>query len=420
MELGRVTVLIGENGSGKSNILEAIAMGAAAHANRLEAEDLYNRGMRIAKPSITFSSFRNTNKNNTISLSISHRNSQQDNTNSLSLNIVEEITLDQKTKWICKDSPSLIRIKIDKITNQTLEITEALRAAELARRNFEEEYRTMLRTNADDPRVGIARTAMEDLATRIDGIKVDITDVLSFSDQLTVALQSKPTFDNLEDFVIFSANHFALRGLETNSRKEPVGLNGENLDVFLAGMDQSELKQLNTLTACIPWFKGFFLDKEDSLKFSGFKPGRSTSRLYFRDRFMQTKQNIFSAENANEGILHILFYASIFISRLTPTFFAIDNIETALNPQLCRELITRLTTLAKEHNKQAIITTHNPAVLDGLNLHDDDQRLLVVYRNDEGHTVTRRIKVKPESSDGKYKLSELWMRGHLGGIPKTF
>lgn len=32
LELGRITVLIGENGGGKSNILEAIALGAAATA----------------------------------------------------------------------------------------------------------------------------------------------------------------------------------------------------------------------------------------------------------------------------------------------------------------------------------------------------------------------------------------------------
>jgi hypothetical protein len=45
--------------------------------------------------------------------------------------------------------------------------------------------------------------------------------------------------------------------------------------------------------------------------------------------------------------------------------------------------------------------------------------LFVVYRNDEGHTVTKRIQMKPDTA-GKYKLSELWMRGHLGGLPRTF
>lgn len=78
-----------------------------------------------------------------------------------------------------------------------------------------------------------------------------------------------------------------------------------------------------------------------------------------------------------------------------------------------------LAKLAKERDKQALITTNNPAVLDGLNLRDDDQRLFVVYRDDDGHTRTRRIQVKPDVGD-RLKLSELWMRGHLGGLPQGF
>lgn len=36
-EVGRFNVLIGENGCGKSNILEAITFAAAAETNKLEA-----------------------------------------------------------------------------------------------------------------------------------------------------------------------------------------------------------------------------------------------------------------------------------------------------------------------------------------------------------------------------------------------
>lgn len=46
---GSVTVLIGENGSGKSNILEAIAFAAAASAGKLDDEFLYSRGIRVTE-----------------------------------------------------------------------------------------------------------------------------------------------------------------------------------------------------------------------------------------------------------------------------------------------------------------------------------------------------------------------------------
>src|SRR5882672_8947123 len=57
IELGRINVFIGENGCGKTNILEAVAMAGAALKNRLEVEELFNRGMRVAKPSFMRSSF---------------------------------------------------------------------------------------------------------------------------------------------------------------------------------------------------------------------------------------------------------------------------------------------------------------------------------------------------------------------------
>ena len=71
----------------------------------------------------------------------------------------------------------------------------------------------------------------------------------------------------------------------------------------------------------------------------------------------------------------MLFYFGLFISEDTPPFFAIDNIDASLNPKLCRRLIKELVNLANKYDKPVIFTTHNPAILDGLNLNDDEQRL---------------------------------------------
>ena len=134
---------------------------------------------------------------------------------------------------------------------------------------------------------------------------------------------------------------------------------------------------------------------------------------------MTETNNVFSAENANEGILHILFYLSVLISKRTPQFFGIDNIETALNPHLCRHLMKGMSELAIQNDKQIVVTTHNPAILDGLDLTNDDIRLFEVYRGDNGDTRTRRIQVRP-GAEKKHKLSEMWMRGVLGAISKNF
>jgi energy-coupling factor transporter ATP-binding protein EcfA2 len=56
-DLGRVTVLIGANGSGKSNILEAIALASAAAQDKLENEFLISRGIRVTEARFMRSAF---------------------------------------------------------------------------------------------------------------------------------------------------------------------------------------------------------------------------------------------------------------------------------------------------------------------------------------------------------------------------
>ena len=57
LDLGQFNVLIGENGCGKSNILEGIAFGAAASVNKLDREFFSNRGIRITDPKFMYSVF---------------------------------------------------------------------------------------------------------------------------------------------------------------------------------------------------------------------------------------------------------------------------------------------------------------------------------------------------------------------------
>jgi predicted ATPase len=109
------------------------------------------------------------------------------------------------------------------------------------------------------------------------------------------------------------------------------------------------------------------------------------------------------------------------LSKTTPQFFAIDNIDAALNPKLCGELMRRLCELAKKYDKQVILTTHNPAILDGLNLSDPEQLLYSVYRDDQGHTKTRRIEApKVRAGATPARLSDAFMHGLIGGLPKNF
>jgi len=399
IELGRVNIFIGENGCGKTNLLEAIAMASASVTGKLDAEELYSKGVRIAKPSTTFSSFTGTKQRQRIELAFEFGEVESPGKSAMCAiesRKPQDITakwvdLESKAKAIEGEEPVTIKDLIDSIPE-----LEELGLLEL---NLPQS------ANKTQRRKAIREFAVRVLPSIAASGKLDSRQLLA---------------DEISDFVIYNLNALALRGIQVTSRKEPLGINGENLDVLISSLPKKEFDEMVKRSKLVSWLETFFVDPQDALKFQGHKLGRSISTLYFRDKFMRQKGNVFSAENANEGILHVLFYLALFISPKTPKFFGIDNVETALNPRLCRKLITEIVDLAPKHGKQVLLTTHNPATLDGLNLHDDDQRLFVVYRNNQGHTVTKRIKLQPETGEAAMPLSELWMRGHLGGVPKQF
>ena len=133
--------------------------------------------------------------------------------------------------------------------------------------------------------------------------------------------------------------------------------------------------------------------------------------------YLRDSMHFFDQSSTNEGFMFLLFYLTLFNSKDTPPFFSIDNIETALNPRLCTELTSRLIHTAKEKNKQVILTTHSPFVLDGLDLSDDQVRLFVARRDIDGHTRIERVIYR---EDRNMPLSELWMSGLIGGLPDNF
>lgn len=362
IELGAFNVFIGQNGCGKTNILEAVAMAAAAVSGRLSTEDLFLRGMRIARPTLMASSFEGRLAEGTITLDIGFKDE----------NYVYKFSVDDPknfgSAWNCESEAFGTEVEIMKILYKAL--------------NDKELLKTVLKHAKERDEQDIEKTS-------------------------------------LKQYSIFAPSTNTLRGLEATSRQEPIGLYGENLDVALSRISGEQRDQFNELLNIVDWVDNYEIDPSDKMKFDGLKLGRSTSRLYFTDRFMHPDNRTFSAENANEGILHVLFHLALFLVPGTPNIFAIDNIEAALNPGMCRRLIEVLAKLAIEKGKQAWVTTHNPAILDGLNLHDDQQRLFVVYRNEEGHTKVRRIRMKPNTDPG-HKLSELWLRGHLGALPQGF
>lgn len=232
----------------------------------------------------------------------------------------------------------------------------------------------------------------------------------------------KPLFEkhirplNLQGFLIYSPENSSLRTFESEGQIQPLGIKGEGLFKLLTVLSTEKnterLAEIKKKLMLLDWFDDFEI-------ISGLSTGERNINI--RDKYLDESLSYFTQKSANEGFLFLLFYFTLFISRETPSFFAIDNINASLNPKLCSRLLKELAELAKAHDKQAVVTTHNPAVLDGLNLNDDEQRLFVIYRNKLGHTRAKRI-LKQEIVEGQASvpLSEAFLRGYLGGLPKNF
>lgn len=226
----------------------------------------------------------------------------------------------------------------------------------------------------------------------------------------------------LQDYAIYCPNTPTLRGTVPDPQmRSPVGLSGGGLAEGLQELQEAESvygSHLDSVFELIEWASDIGASEEAGSLMSP-SVGRGKKVLKFTDRFMEASRNTLTAYDASEGALYVLFSAVLCLSAWSPHLLAIDNLDQALNPRLMARLAGRLAEWLKVGGSQLLFTAHNPAVLDGLDLTDDEVRLFAVERNSNGHTCVRRVTLSDElmKLNKEYPLSRLWMMGHLGAVP---
>jgi hypothetical protein len=235
---------------------------------------------------------------------------------------------------------------------------------------------------------------------------------------------------DLKEYAIYSANTPALRGVVPDPQsREPLGLSGGRLAGAVASLkklgetDERIEEAVEELLFCLDWVAGFDTSASASELLSPSVP-QSKEILRFTDRFMVSSRNTLTAYDASEGALYILFAAALTLLPSAPSLLAVDNLDQALNPRLIRKLTTLVCQWVLEGKRQQLLfTTHNPAVVDGLDLSDERIRLFAVDRDQTGHTQAYRVELTKElqslAEKNEWPLSRLWMMGHLGGVPNV-
>lgn len=375
INLGLVNVFIGANGSGKSNVLEALGVISAAASGRVDDESLRHRGVRPGVPRLYKSAFGQR-----LGPHISFDAYAQKARYSVSLNNPLE---NPRPAWLFK--------------------TEDLRSngKSVASRS------PRMPKNVEQGIAALKTTELEE------------------SDPATQLLS------NLRDYAIYAPNTLMLRGLTTDPQtREPVGLAGGRLAEAvrqlknMARNDEFLADALEDLLELIDWVRDFDVTLSAEAIMSSSVP-RAKFVLRFRDRYMRPGKNTLSAHDASEGALYILFCAVLALLPSSPKCLSVDNLDQALNPRLSQKLVSSLCRWITENPipRQILFTAHNPAVLDGLPLDDDRVRLFAVDRNSKGHTVINHILITDDlrllSEKNGWPLSRLWLMGHLGGVPNV-
>jgi len=241
---------------------------------------------------------------------------------------------------------------------------------------------------------------------------------------------AREVMDELRNYSIHCANTPCLRGLvQDQQSREPVGLAGGRLpeavgELLAAGRKDPALAEvLDEVRELIDWAEDFSAKPSSGVLLS---PSAARSRLViqFDDRFMARRRKSLTGYDASEGALYVLYYAVLALHPKSPRCLAVDNMDQSLNPRLAQHLMAAVCSwTARVHPEQQwLLTTHNPAVLDGLPLDEPDVRLFAVDRDTDGHTDVRGIDLATavdKRPSSEWTLSRMWMNGLLGGVPNV-
>ncbi|ABC30216.1 predicted ATPase [Hahella chejuensis KCTC 2396] len=117
------------------------------------------------------------------------------------------------------------------------------------------------------------------------------------------------------------------------------------------------------------------------------------------------------ASRLSDGTLRYLCLLAILFHPNPPPLICIEEPELGLHP----DVLPALAEILKEASErcQLIVTTHSDVLVDAMS--DQPESVLVAERGEDGSTLTRLDGKKLKPWLEKYRLGQLWTRGEIGG-----
>ena len=396
LEFGLVNLFIGSNGSGKSNILEAIGVLSAAFGRGISPQDLDYKGVRLSLPRLFKSTFKNRKIPKSFGL-VAKLGAIE-----YSVNITageQSATLHYQTERLNEDGKMVLGrgphgAKIHLPSREGPELKEAVSL------------------NND-------RGVFDSLGAFSQISKVSAADITAFS-----------------RYAVYTPQTAVMRGVTPDTRPiEPLGLTGGRMAAALSEV-LSQRKSTNDINVRvrldkileIVWKPGW----ANMLQTGQFDPnivpshiGDAQDMIYVRDRYMKTGRNYLSPYDASEGTLYLVFVATLLAHNHAPKYFGLDNVDGTLNPGLVRKLMDHIVEVICEKEDdvehsgphQVFLTSHNPTALDALDIFDSSHKIFIVRRNEQDGGTEFLPLLPPEGmdksdwiqrSEGK-NLSRMWL-----------
>jgi predicted ATPase len=391
-EPGRVNLFIGGNGSGKSNVLEALGLLSACLKDLSDIE-LQRRGVRLSVPTLFKSAFRDKPLKQTLSIEAQFN---------------DGVKYDVGVK--AGETHQSLRYFSESVSFNGNAVMGRSQAGAKVK-------------GASQPKGGLEPTR-------------GVWDVYRPTTEVPEAMDRE--LRRMAGYAIYAPQTAFLRNVATEPFPvTPLGLNGGGLaqaaqTVLLKAISESTKNQYRPIMNIV-----FTPDWVDDIRISNYNPKINSKNviandfsLYFIDRYMRDSRNALSAYDCSEGTLYLLFITTLLLHPEAPKIFALDNVDNALNPAMTRRMLETLIQAAcapeyRENNigpEQVFLTSHNPTSLDAFDLFDDDQRVFVVARDAEGATKVTRLRPADgwsredwiEANKGR-NLSEMWIEGEITG-----
>jgi predicted ATPase len=134
----------------------------------------------------------------------------------------------------------------------------------------------------------------------------------------------------------------------------------------------------------------------------------NTVQIFFQERGLRCPV---PATRLSDGTLRYLCLLAILCHPMSPPLVCIEEPELGLHPDILPQL-SNLLQEASEHC-QLIVTTHSPAFIDAFS--ENPEVVLVAEKTDEGTQLNRLGKEQLKCWLETYQLGELWTRGDIGG-----